>query len=518
MNNLPPVTPVPIQKHITQQFGGYDAREASQGAVNMTNMCSDDYPYASTRALRYKARTATSLTAFGAYDKLFWVDGTGFYYDGVVKGTVSTGAKVFGAINAYIVIMPDKKYYKPADDEFGSLEASWTGSISFADGELYGEPATANTIETSGTAFPFEPGDAVTISGCTTYPENNQTSIIREISADKKKLHFYENIFTVGTEAGTVTLKREVPDMDYICECNNRLWGCKGDTIYASALGDPRNWNKFDGVATDSYSVDVGSAGDFTGCCSYLGYPIFFKEDTIYKVYGSKPSNFEAMNSATLGVAAGSHLSFAIAGEVLYYMSRAGVMAYTGGIPENISAPFDGARYKNAAGGSDGIKYYISMQDAANNWHLFVYDPRYNMWHREDATHVVGFGWLGGLYMAVSDGIWIAGQALQGATAETSVPWLYETGDLYEGNVNKKAVGKLLVRIGVGVGATAKVEIKYDSGDTWQTVGQLTAGAKRTHVLPVIPRRADHYRLRFSGTGAVTLYSITREASRGSAL
>ena len=46
----------------------------------------------------------------------------------------------------------------------------------------------------------------MTISGCTTYPENNQTSIIREISADKKKLYFYENIFTVGTEAGTVTL------------------------------------------------------------------------------------------------------------------------------------------------------------------------------------------------------------------------------------------------------------------------------------------------------------------------
>lgn len=313
-----------------------------------------------------------------------------------------------------------------------------------------------------------------------------------------------------------MTLKREVPDMDYICECNNRLWGCKGDTIYASALGDPKNWFKFDGVATDSYSVDVGSAGDFTGCCSYLGYPIFFKEDTIYKVYGSKPSNYEAMNSATLGVASGSHLSLAIAGEVLYYMSRAGVMAYTGGIPENISAPFDGARFRNAVGGSDGIKYYVSMQDMNNYWHLFVYDPRYNMWHREDDSRALGFGYCGGHYMAIYNGLWRMG-AGEG-TAEEEIPWLYETGDLYEGNVNKKAVGKLLVRIGVGVGATAKVEIKYDSGDTWQTVGQLTAGAKRTHVLPVIPRRADHYRLRFSGTGAVTLYSITREASHGSAL
>ena len=155
MSSLPPVTPINIQKHITQQFGGYDAREASQGAVNMTNMCSDDYPYASSRAARYKVKNAVSLTAFGAYDKLFLVDGTEFVYDGTVKGAVTAGAKVFAAINAYIVIMPDKKYYKPDDSEFGSLEASWTGSISFADGELYGEPATANAIETSGADFPF---------------------------------------------------------------------------------------------------------------------------------------------------------------------------------------------------------------------------------------------------------------------------------------------------------------------------------------------------------------------------
>ena len=67
-----------------------------------------------------------------------------------------------------------------------------------------------------------------------------------------------------------------MPELDFLCENENRLWGCKGDTIYASKLGDPFNWNVFDGVSTDSYAVDVGSAGDFTGCFAYRGYPVFF--------------------------------------------------------------------------------------------------------------------------------------------------------------------------------------------------------------------------------------------------
>lgn len=307
--------------------------------------------------------------------------------------------------------------------------------------------------------------------------------------------------------------------MDFICECNNRLWGCKGDTIYASALGDPNNFNKFDGVATDSFAVDVGSSGDFTGCFAYLGYPIFFKEDSIYKVYGSKPSNYEAMPSARLGAAAGSHLSFAVAGETLYYLSRAGIVAYTGGIPENISAPFAGARYKNAVGGSDGIKYYVSMQDSADAWHLFVFDPRYGVWHREDATHVIGFGWYANLYMALAASIWVIGtpSAPSGSTAESSLAWSYETGDITEGDVAKKETVKLIIRCELETSATIKIEILYDSGSTWVTVKDLTAAVKQSYYIPLLPRRCDHYRLKISGTGYAMIHSITRETAHGSA-
>ena len=129
----------------------------------------------------------------------------------------------------------------------------------------------------------------MTIAGCTKHPENNKTPVIREIDGDK--LYFYEYIFTLDgedgvtpyTETGELSVSRTVPDLLFVCENENRLWGCDKTTINASKLGDIFNWNVYDGLATDSYSVDTGSAGSFTACISYLGYPIFFKEDHIYK-------------------------------------------------------------------------------------------------------------------------------------------------------------------------------------------------------------------------------------------
>ena len=75
---------------------------------------------------------------FTACDGLYWVDGTGFYKDGVQKGTVSDSRKTFAVLGAYLLIFPDKAYYHRETGVFGSLEATWTGNVTFADGTLYG--------------------------------------------------------------------------------------------------------------------------------------------------------------------------------------------------------------------------------------------------------------------------------------------------------------------------------------------------------------------------------------------
>lgn len=509
-----------IRKYKQTEFGGYNHTLAAQDGElwDMQNMSSDLYPLLSPRKPRYLLRTLTAPNGFFAKDGLYWVDGTGFYADGTKRGTVTSGRKQFAAIGAHIVILPDKAYYNRDTGVFGSMEKSWSGTASFKDGTYAGEQAAGNTIYASGVTWAsyFNVGDAVTISG-SAKAENNKTAVIREIEGNY--LRFYENCFT-NAESEKLTLARTVPDLDYICENENRLWGCKGDTIYCSKLGDIFNWNVYDGLATDSFAVDVGSAGDFTGCCSFLGYPCFFKEENIYKVYGDKPSNFQVMGSASLGVEAGSHGSLAIAGEVLFYLARTGIVAYSGGIPQSVAAPFGTDRYRNAVAGSDGTKYYVSMEDMSGKHTLFVYDTRTNLWHKEDEREIVGFGWNSELYFLDGTGkLWLNGNAREvpaGATQEAAVESIAEFGDFVEGNPNRKGTAKIQVRMELDAGASVTISMQFDTDGVWRDVSTLAATAKRSFYLPIIPRRSDHFRIKIKGTGGWRLYSLVRENYSGS--
>ena len=86
----------------------------------MRNLTSDYFPLLASRPRRMLFKTLTAPGGLFCWDKLCWVDGTTFYYNGESKGTVTAGPKTFTALGAYIVIFPDKAYYNTAADEFGS--------------------------------------------------------------------------------------------------------------------------------------------------------------------------------------------------------------------------------------------------------------------------------------------------------------------------------------------------------------------------------------------------------------
>lgn len=521
-----------ITKSAQMQFGGLNHNPgATDGELwDMKNMTAMDYPLLATRPRRRVGRTLTKGNGIYSWDGLCWVDGTQFFYKGEAVGEVADGLKSFAAMGAYIIILPDKAYYNTLTGEFGNLESSWAGAeLTFIDGLLYEEDAAANCIQAEGVDWEeyFRAGDAVTIAGCTAHTENNKTPIIREIDGDK--LYFYENVFVLDgdaadepyTESGALSITRAVPDMDFICSNDNRLWGCRGDEIFCSKLGDIFNFNVFDGLDSDSYSVQTGTPGDFTACVSYMGYPIFFKENRIFKVYGSYPSNYEVMGSATLGVAPGSEKSLAVAGETLFYLSRAGICAYTGGIPAPVGSAMGRERFKDAVAGSDGLRYYVSLTDETGRHRLYVYDSQKGIWHIEDDSDAVGFAWHENLYMLTSDGrLQVLGNIL-GEPADTyeeeAFDWMAEFSDFVEMNPNAKGVGKLQIRLELAAGAACRVEMLFDSVGDWLQVAEIEATEKRSLYLPIIPRRVDHYRLRLTGTGDVKVYSIAREYYSGSA-
>lgn len=509
-----------LKKQMQVQFGGYDHNlGAEEGTLwDMENLCGELYPMLSPRPERIKVQTLTVPNGIAAKDGLYWVDGTDFYFKGEKKGTVEDSRKFFCALGAYLIIMPDKAYYNSVTDEFGSLEAAWTGTATFQDGTYAGESAKANTITTTGEAFPFSVNEAIVISG-SSKEENNKTVVIREISDDKKTLRFYENTFAEGSLTEEITLKREVPDLDFLIENENRLWGAKGDTIRCSYLGNPFIWDNYDTVSTACFAVDVGSSGDFTGAASYLGYPVFFKEEHIYKVYGDKPSNFQVMGSASLGVEAGSGASLAVAGERLFYLSRVGVVSYAGGIPSSVYRPFGTVDYHNAVGGSDGRRYFVAMQDNDGAWSLFVFDTETSLWHREDAWQPVGFAWDSGLYLLGADGnMWLDGRSrpVEG-TAEGPFESMVEFNDFIDSSPDRKGVLRFQLRMELDEGTEMAMYMKLDSGE-WELIQGMTASRKKTYLVPIVPRRCDHFRLKLVATGSWRLWGLTRERYTGSEL
>ena len=173
--------------------------------------------------------------------------------------------------------------------------------------------------------------------------------------------------------------------MDFICESENRLWGCSNSaqTIYASSMGDPTNFYVYEGLSTDSYALAVGSEGNFTGCCKLSSSVLFWKETKLHKILGGYPAEYSLYTYDIEGLQAGCHKSIQVINEVLFYMGLHGIYAYSGGTPSLISGNFGDRSFTDAVAGNDGDSYYLSAKEGDAH-HVLVYEAKYGIWVRED--------------------------------------------------------------------------------------------------------------------------------------
>jgi len=375
--------------------------------------------------------------------------------------------------------------------------------------------------------IPFEVGDGVKISGI----ENEQLSDLNNTMVIWAKGDDYIVVTgicdTVVTEKAAITVERRMPTMDFVIESENRLWGChygiaqNGEMvneIYASKLGDFKNWHCYAGISTDSYAATVGTDGQFTGAITHLGDPLFFKENYVHKVYGNFPANYQIQTTACRGVQRHSQGSLAIVNEVLYYKSRSGVCSYDGSLPVEVSAALGDVQYHNAVAGALGNKYYISMADESEDYHLFVYDTKKGMWHREDDTQADAFcNCRGDLYYIDHADNCIKTVRGTGAIDPKPIKWEAVTGIIGTDSPDKKYISRMDVRLSLAVGARVSFFAEYDSSGEWEHLFTTPPAAMlRSFAVPIRPNRCDHMRLKIIGTGDAKIYSICKTIEQGS--
>lgn len=492
-------------KKYSVMFRGLNYGEGVQDGefAETYNLSTDQYPCITQRAARIKKGQYTNPSTIHAKGQLLVVDGTKVFYGGkeIEGATVTEGKKQIETVGNIVVIFPDKKYYKVSENEFGDMELTYTKK---------GLVFTSSTITTTGEDFKFEKGDSVKITGCKT-PENNKELIVKSVSG--KELTFQDNSFTECTEADDVTLEREVPSLDFICESNYRLWGVCGNTIYASKYSDPLNFASFEGLAGDSYYIEVASEGEFTGCIPYSTYICFFKENTLHKLYGSKPSNFQIVNANVYGVQSGCERSMQVVNEQLIYKGVGGVYSYTGGVPELISEKFGNRRYSDAVACCDGEKYYISMRQG-EEWHMFTYDVTKNLWLREDNTHAVDMTFDKGKvnYIDADGGLY----CIDKTESRKDIEWGATFCTIHETINERKGYSKFHLRMNLSAGAWLAVDIKTDNDMQWRQIYTTHNEKAKTVSIPIIPTRCDSIDIRLRGKGECTVKAFIREFTTGS--
>lgn len=524
-----------VKTHTVNAFKGiWRAGRAPEGYfADAVNLTSSQYPALTTRARRQVINDCAGITAMYSHDRMLWLDGTTLYWGDDEVGALTAGEKQFASMGANVVIYPDKKLLNTQTLALTDLDnvvvvTGATASASHADGS----EATATSyarLSAVGIGVGFRVGDAVTISGFTSEALNG--SFLLQTVADDFVV-ILAALTASETAAGSVTLAREAPALDFICSYGNRVWGVSNaaHTVYACRLGDPTNWNVFEGISTDSYAAVVPSPGAFTGMSAYLGSVMLFKEEEIIKLFGSKPANFQLVSSQMPGVERGSARSLAFSDSTLFYKGVNGIYAYDGATPVCISRALGDARFHTACAGALDGRYYVSMYEQPTSAHaLWVYDTQTGTWQREAAEPVRFFAGTGSdLYFACENGFIYAikGSGLwydptkvvstRLCLQETGFAWSAETGPVSLGMPERQLLTRVNLRYRLSSGLL-RVWARLETDDAWRLLHQTSAAcAERTVSMPAPPGRSSSFSLKIEGTGTCAITALSESFEAGS--
>lgn len=555
------------------EFKGLNRRDfVEEGEMSdMKNLTSDNYPLLTPRKLRGTYALPEGVTIplriMARYNKIAMIakDGNGhvnFYFDGQkvteVTGLDETSDMV--AINTKICFFPQKTCISVTQS--GGTACVVQGSFSSLEEYVtigQGSPVTVTVsnedarIALSG-SHNFVYDDALSLTGTLSYKgANNITQtkscsvgcIVEGVSGNTLILPRETFIELTGEGATDITffgiIGRTIPAMDMVIEWNNRLWGASSaeNTIYACKLGDPKNWQYYQGTALDSFYAQQGTDGIWTGCATYSNHIIFFKQNSMARIYGSAPSNFQVTNTKCYGVEEGSRASVVTINDQVFYKSVIGIMAYDGGTPYCISEKFN-KPFKAVVAGTEGRKYYASIITKDVGPELMVLDIDKAIWHKEDSTrfedtcsiddklYFVTYDTesltcsndvIANSYLLVGEGeasegtVHVVNPVTPTETYE-DMEWSATFGPFDEFSENRKIYSKLLMRLVRKTGTKVDVYISINEGE-WEKVYTFDPAKTGGDFIPIIPRRCDRYSVKIVGHGDCSVKSLTRSVRMG---
>ena len=281
----------------------------------------------------------------------------------------------------------------------------------------------------------------------------------------------------------------------------NRLWSYEGGSLRGSvqAIFDSSgaiDWTTTDGTGMSALRRVLWQGGNVTGITAITSRVIFFKRGYIFALSGETPSTMYTSGISCPGLHENNRESIAVIEDSVFYLSDTGVYVFSGGFPQKISEGAD-ITGTDACGGTDGVKYYLSLKEADGSYNFYVYDVRKRLWHREDSIHARSFAMIDGRVCycdADNNKIMVYGSG-------EGVQW-EAVFDYDEGTWQQKKYKKIAVR---GDFEDADVLISPD-GEDWIPIGHST-GQEEFSLIPV---QCERLRLKIRGIGRAIIKSIDR--------
>lgn len=550
----------------TTNFMGINRRDViAEGEFSdCTNLSTEHYPCLAPRKSRLKygigeqikniqAIIAPKYKSGGMGGFTGVADGKFYYMDKEIEfeaddmGIEKNSIVCLVDFNGYIIICPQMYYFSYVPQSDGEIEykvkkmEKGKDDIKvtlYSSGDIESDGAVENYLKAADSSAwdCFESGNSIMLSGFSGDLEKNNTveiDSVYKVTDDKvpiscvieridgKKMYFqmYNQKgvalnLTNGSGiangvSAVISVRIPIPAMNWVCVHNNRLWGTNpnGELIYASKIGDAFNFNTFMGLTSDSWYSQVATKGDFIGIASYRSNVVAFKRDYVQHVYGDKPVNFQIPKQLS-DCGCIDMRSVVEIGSVLYFMGYNGFYAYTGGQPELISDKLC-KKYKSAVAFSDGIKYMVSADTGEGECEFLVFDPRYNIWLKEDGLQVVSsLKWHNGVYAATADSVYKFNDGAENVEFSASSGWLFE--DM----TNQKGINELFIVADIKGKGRVDVYTKSENGGL-KLWGTINKPGYRTYHIPVKLIRDDCCKIILKGEGDVIIHRIERRVSTG---
>lgn len=384
------------------------------------------------------------------------------------------------------------------------------------------------------TLYSFKTGDSVFIDGLMKYNESRfgqrlksditsavvnsytETRIAADTQYETRSVSLELSVYNYLGESPAVTaytrvyhIYKKIPPMTHLTLHYGRLWGAaaNGEAVYASALNDIFDFNRFDGISDDSVYIETSTKGGFLGVVSCSDAIIALKKDSIEAVYGSLPTEF-AIGKQYKNIGCIDINSCAVAGNTLYFLGRLGFYMWNGSYPKLISEALD-RKYSSAYGYTDGEKYRACAH-YENGYENLTYDIKKALWHKEDSTVVKG------AFLYDNEFYFLIGGRLYTESESDGIAWCAKSAKFFAADYDLDRVSEIRIYAKLPASASICVYTRSDEGE-WINAGEIKSGGKASGIyrVPIRPSEGIFWQYMLKGNGRAVVYGINLLLDKG---